>query len=157
MGRRKIEKPQANEDTIKRVKQMIKEYPQRKYEIYAYEHSKVKMKRFVPIGEPFVKEEVLNVQKYKAMKLPTGEKNALLRYFEDREIVFLLESGMATVPEGRHKDIADDKIFNRLNNQQIMEKYDLCYETVRRVMREIITLLSCYLDTYLSWKSENQK
>ena len=154
MGRRKIEKPQASEDTIKLVKQMIKEYPQRKYEIYAYEHSKVKMLRYITTGLPFTKDEFDRVKYYAAKDLPRNEKNALMRYFEDREIVFLLESGMETVPKGQRKDIAHDRIFNNMNSHKIIEKYDVAYITYRRAMREAINYIGVYVENYVRSKDK---
>lgn len=154
MGRKKIEKPQVSDEMLKRVKWMIKEYPQRKYEIYCYEHSNVKMKRFVPVGKPFTKEETLTIQKYQSMKLPTGEKNALLRYFEDRELVFLLESGMNIVPDGVYKDIATDKILAGLSTDDIMKKYGVCERTVKRAVHDVKLYIAAFVEQYRVWKRD---
>ena len=157
MGRRKIEKPQASEETIKLVKRMIKEYPQRKREIYAYEHSRVKMLRFVTTGLPFTKEEFDRVQNYEMKDLPQNEKNALMRYFEDREIIFLLESGMETVPDGRYKDIAVDKMINGLGTTEIANKYNVCERTIKRAVHDAKYYIAAYVEYYKSWKRSKRE
>lgn len=152
MGRKKIVRPQADEETIKKVKRMIREYPLRRHEIAVYEKSRTRLLRFITVGGEITREELVDAQKYRDAALPTRDKNALLRYYSDREVVYLLQSGMDTVPEGRRKKIAFDKIFGEMNSRQIIEKYAIGYNTYRRAMKEVINYIALFVEEYVLWK-----
>ena len=150
MGRTKRIRPEADPESLALLKTIIRDYPKLKENIEVYETMRKSVLAYIRADS--VQAQLLSFERYYDLNLAEGDKRALQAYFDAKEKVYLLEEGMKTVPEGRRKEIATDKIFARLDNEQLMRKHDICYRTIKRAMKEVCGYIGMFIDGYMEWK-----
>lgn len=92
----------------------------------------------------------LNTEKVKElMSLPLSEddKNGLFAYFDACTKIMVIKIGMERLPEGQYREIAHDRYYGRLSYNEIMEKYGVSHDTVRRAVNRT----NDYLAEYVKW------
>ena len=150
MGRTKRIRPEADPESLALLKTIIRDYPKLKENIEVYETMRQSILAYIKADS--VQAQLLSFERYYDLNLAEGDKRALQSYFDAKEKVYLLEEGMKTVPEGRRKEIAADKIFARMKIEQLMQKYDVCHMTIKRAVKEVYDYLGVFIDSYMEWK-----
>ena len=95
----------------------------------------------------------LNTEKLKellALPMNEDDKRKLYAYFDASTKIMALEHGMEGLPDGRYKEIVQDKYFKRVTYIQLMGKYGVSGETVHRALERA----NGYLPRYARWYLE---
>ena len=151
MGRSKRIRPEADPESLALLKTIIRDYPKLKENIEVYETMRKSILAYIRADS--VQAQLLGFERYYDLNLAEGDKRALQSYFDAKEKVYLLEEGMKTVPEGRRKKIATDRILQGLSRKQLMQKYEIGYNTVRRAEDEAKQYIGIYINKYMEWKA----
>lgn len=156
MGRTKRIRPQADAESLKLLKTIIRDYPELKKRVAVFEAGRKSILMYLnPENEAITGKKLLEYESYYNLNLSQGDRFALQAYFDAQEKIFLLESGLASAPDGRRKEIALEKIIGRLDSQTIMKKYGVSYNTYRRAMKEISHYVGMFIDEYMKWKAQS--
>ncbi len=156
MGRPKRIRPKADADSLKLLKTIIRDYPVLKKKVAVYEAARKSVLAYIkPQGEAITDQKLLEFEGYYNVNLSDADRSALQSYFDAQEKIFLLESGLDCVPEGKRKEIAADRMIGRLDSHQIMEKRGISYNTYRRAMQEVSQYIGVFINDYMEWKARS--
>lgn len=98
----------------------------------------------------------INAEKIKElMSLPLTEedKKGLYSYFDASTKIMAMEMGMEGMPDGQYREIAYDRYYGRHTYNEIMEKYGVSHDTVRRA----VIRANNYLAEYVRWYDDLAK
>lgn len=93
----------------------------------------------------------LDMEKVKellALPMAEDDKKGLYAYFDARTKIMLMAIGMERLPKGQYRKIAQDRYYMRLSYREIMDKYGVSHDTVRRAMARTNQCLAEYVRWY---------
>lgn len=86
------------------------------------------------------------------MSLPLSEEDriGLYSYIDASTKIMAMEMGMEGMPDGQYREIACERYYGRHSYREIMEKYGVSRDTVRRAVIRV----NNYLAEYVNWYND---
>ncbi len=91
------------------------------------------------------------------LPLVEGDRTALRNYLAAATQAMAFEMGMEGLPEGLYREIAYDRYFERMGCREVMEKYGVSRDTVRRAGVKVNGWLTEYARWYMQLAEKVEK
>lgn len=149
---------QKDEKALRLLKEIIKKYPDLKEYCRFFEKSRrsiLEMAGAADCGVTFLEAE----KAAELLRLPlVGEdRTALRNYLAAATQAMAFEMGMEGLPEGLYREIAYDRYFERMGCREVMEKYGVSRDTVRRAGIKVNGWLTEYARWYMELAEKVEK
>lgn len=153
MGRRKIVRERASDVSLEYVKTAIRNYEKMRKaceDIEIYNPSLLQKgginllafdPKLTPSEETFITPKVY-------------DQGKMDRYLEEKEKIYLLESGIHNL-ENRYRKIAHTLFIEGASWQETMETYCVSKMTLCRIRKEAINQIALFVDQYMFWKVQS--
>lgn len=149
---------QKDEEALRLLKEIIKKYPDLKEYCRFFEKSRRSILEMA--GAADCRITFLEAGKVAGLlRLPLVEEDraALRNYLTAATQAMALEMGMEGLPEGLYREIAYDRYFGRMGCREVMEKYGVSRDTVRRAGVKVNGWLAEYARWYMELAEKVEK
>lgn len=149
---------QKDEEALRLLKEMIKKYPDLKEYCCFFEKSRRSILEMAGAADcriTFL--ETAKAAVLLRLPLVEGDRAALRNYLRAATQVMALEMGMEGLLEGLYREIAYDRYFGRKGCREVMEKYGVSRDTVRRAAVKVNGWLAEYARWYMELAEKAEK
>lgn len=150
MGRKKIIRECASEDSLQYVKTAIRNYKDMKKSCEEIEKNNPSLLQRGNINLTAFDPE-LNPSEETFVTPRVYDQKKMDKYLAEKEKVYLLESGIYNL-DNRHREVANTLFIERASWQETMEKHSLSKMTLCRLRNEAINQIALYVEHYMLWK-----
>lgn len=125
-GRPAKQVPETTDEAIRLVKAVVKEYKQLKEFCSFIPRRRRSMFQVLNIHtEGYEESGCISYNQELVDRIPQGDRDVVLNYEKAMKKVWILEHGIASIPDGRTKAIANDTLIDGIPVLRLLQKYGI--------------------------------